>query len=105
MSKYYVLNGHETVKATLLEWDKWFEKADRTVDKTEIGDARVSTVFIGLDHSWDGGRPLLFETMVFGGPLDEEQERCSTWDEAVQQHAAMVARVTSVEAPGEPNGT
>jgi hypothetical protein len=31
--------------------------------------------------------------MVFGGPLDQEQDRCTTWDEAEAMHAAMVARV------------
>lgn len=39
------------------------------------------------------------ETMVFGGPLDAEMERYSTWDEAVAGHAAMVARC---EAEGGP---
>lgn len=28
---------------------------------------RVSTVWLGLDHNWGGGEPLLFETMSFGG--------------------------------------
>ena len=36
---------------------------------------------------------MLFETMVFGGPMDQEQDRCTTWDEAEAMHAAMVARV------------
>ena len=54
----------------------------------------VSTVFLGLDHQFGrGGPPMLFETMIFGDPLDGEMLRCSTWEQAETQHAAMVERV------------
>lgn len=46
----------------------------------------VSTVFLGLDHAWGDGPPMLFETMVFGGSNDEYCERYSTWDEAEAGH-------------------
>ena len=36
---------------------------------------------------------MLFETMVFGGSLDQEQDRCTTWDEAEAMHKAVVERV------------
>lgn len=65
----------------------------RRVGHTETWNGEVSTVFLGLDHSWSGPPPLLFETMVFGGTLDQEQVRYSTWDEAEAGHAAMVAKV------------
>jgi hypothetical protein len=29
---------------------------------------------------------VLFETMIFGSPLDGHEERCCTWAEAEQQH-------------------
>lgn len=71
-----------------------FENIDRRVARDKVGDVTISTVFLGLDHSFDeSGPPILFETMVFGGPLDEEQVRYATWDEAVAGHAAMVQRV------------
>lgn len=54
----------------ILEWARWFETSDRHVSDDLIGDDRVSTVFLGLNHSHGGGEPILFETMVFGGPLD-----------------------------------
>jgi hypothetical protein len=76
-----------------MTWAEGFEKDNRHVADETIGGVRVSTVFLGLDHSFDGGRPLLFETMVFGGALDQEQRRCTTWDEAEKMHAAMVERV------------
>src|SRR5262245_14898324 len=46
----------------------------------------ISTVFLGLDHQWMDGPPLLFETMVFNGPCNEFQERYSTWKEAEEGH-------------------
>ena len=68
-----------------------------TVAKTDVGvsgaKVHVSTVWLGLDHSYDGGPPLIFETMVFGGGLDLEMERYSTEAEALAGHAAMCARV------------
>lgn len=33
--------------------------------KTEIGDYIVSTVDLGLDHSFGDGPPLYYETMIF----------------------------------------
>jgi hypothetical protein len=91
----YILDGHEAKPiADILDWARWYGTADRTVAKTDIGDVRVSTVFLGIDHQFEEeGPPLLFETMIFGGALDEEQWRYSTWDEAVVGHAAAVAQV------------
>jgi hypothetical protein len=84
---YVLTDDHKTVPATLEEWASFFEgRAKRRVALTEEGDIAVSTVFLGLDHNWGEGPPLLFETMIFGGPHDEEQWRYSTWDEAVAGH-------------------
>ena len=92
MSERYVLRGHEAVpEPDLLRWAEWFETADRHVDVTEIGDAKVSTVFLGLNHSFGDEPPTLFETMIFGGSHDGHQARCATWDEAVQMHEAGCA--------------
>jgi hypothetical protein len=94
MSDKYVLDGKMPRKVgSLEEWARWFETAERHVAKDEIGEARVSTVFLGIDHRWGDGPPLLFETMIFGGPHTEYQTRASTWDEAEKQHAEAVALV------------
>lgn len=92
MTDKYILKGHEAVPCNdLLEWAKTFETLDRHVGSDEIGEVRISTVFLGLDHNWFGeGPPLLFETMIFGGPHNDYQERCSTWDEALIQHKTAV---------------
>jgi hypothetical protein len=68
------------------EWARQFDDDQRLVQRDEYGDITVSTVFLGIDHSFGEGRPLLFETMIFGGEHDGYQTRCSTWDEAVEQH-------------------
>jgi hypothetical protein len=87
MSDKYILKGHETVPCdNLFEWAAWFEIADRRVVETEKNGIRVSTVFLGLDHSFGRGKPLLFETMIFGGEHDSYQDRYETWDEAEAGH-------------------
>jgi hypothetical protein len=104
---HYVLVGHVPVKAkNLAEWiagvDERFTKASQfnvdpwQVAMTRIGDVDVSTVFIALDLNFlrrDGDQPLVFETMVFGGAHDGFQQRCSTWDDALEQHEEAVAMV------------
>jgi hypothetical protein len=65
----------------------------KRVAKTKVGDVEVSTVWLGLDHGYEDTGPLIFETLVFGGPLDGEMERYATEAEALAGHEAMVARV------------
>lgn len=95
MAEHYILEGQTIVEAdNLLTWAMWFEKADRTVNKTQIDTGEeVSTVFLGINHQWGDGPPILFETMVFGGEFDEDQYRYSTWDEAVKGHNRVVETV------------
>jgi len=57
------------------------------------GVVSISTVWLGLDHSWWGGPPIIFETMIFGGAHDEAQWRYATHLEAIQGHADAVALV------------
>jgi hypothetical protein len=92
MSDHYILEGHKAVPADLMQWAEFFENtAGRTVALTMVGKVRVSTVFLGIDHSFGSGRgPLLFETMIFGGKHDQYQERYVTWEEAEAGHAEAV---------------
>lgn len=55
--------------------------AMRKVANTEFGSfCEVSTVFLSTDHNFRFvGPPVLWETMVFGGPWDEEQWRDTSW--------------------------
>jgi hypothetical protein len=68
---------------------------NKRVALTELPNGgRVSTVFLGLDHSHGGDIPVLFETMVFPRDSLSEQDmaRYHTWDEAVEGHKDMVLR-------------
>lgn len=77
----------------LMEWAEKFTPDRQRVAKTTIGEAEISTVWLGLDHSFSGGPPLIFETMVFGGPLDQEQDRYTTEEKARAGHEAWCERV------------
>jgi len=72
---HYVLDarGDPVPEPDALEWERWRKQADRSVLRTVVPagpgvEVEVSTVFAGLDHASDGGPPLLYETMIFGGP-------------------------------------
>jgi hypothetical protein len=92
MNDRYKLIGRLAVPCgDLLDWARWLETADRHVGDTRIGVLRVSTVFLGLDHSFGRGEPLLFETMIFGDGEDGYQVRTPTWDAAQKAHAEAVA--------------
>jgi hypothetical protein len=66
----------------------------RVVAQDNIGEFLVSTIFIGLDHSFrNQGPPLIFETMVLKDGESLSCDRCSTWAEAEAQHAKAVAAV------------
>lgn len=91
---HYKLEGKEVIEVDdLMEWATWLESADRGVAEDRIGEVRISTVFLGLDHNYGSGPPLLFETMVFGGKLDGEMYRYTIWQEAEIGHEAMKRRV------------
>ena len=56
---------------------------------------KISTVFLGINPATDSYLPLFFETMVFGGKYDELGDRCSTYEEALNQHRRAISLVTS----------
>ncbi len=91
----YRLDGKQAVPTDLEDAERVF-RGNRHVGDTTIGDTRVSTVFLGVDHAISGP-PVLFETMCFGGSYDGDQERYSTWDEAESGHKRWVERVTTEE--------
>jgi hypothetical protein len=95
----YILDGHTPVPTDdLWTWARAFENhAARVVANTKVGDVTVSTVFLGLNHQFGRGVPLLFETMIFGGPQDNYCMRWPTWAEAEAGHAATVRLLTGDE--------
>ena len=56
-----------------------------------VGDAEVSTVFLGTDYRHLGdGPPILWETMIFGGAHDLRITRYTSKLAALQGHARIV---------------
>lgn len=85
----YILAGEHPVPCDdVTEWTHWMMHNDRHVARTEIQDAKVSTVFLGFCDPYQDP-PMLFETYVFGGPNDGESSRCTTWEEAKVMHKDM----------------
>ena len=99
MTEKYILDGHKVVPCDdLITWGKWLENIDaRRVASNEKGDVKVSTVFLGLNHRFGDGPPLLFETMIFGGPYDQNEDRYSTWEEAEAGHKRMCEKAFEVK--------
>jgi hypothetical protein len=81
---------------TASEWAEDFSKGiDRRVDETLLWwGGRVSTVWLGLNHNYIGGPPLIFETMLFGPKsLDTlDMDRYATEAQAIAGHKQMVKR-------------
>lgn len=103
---YYRLNGRETefvggykemIDASLPITTRLFS--------TEIGQSRISTVFMSMDHGLAGligdGTPVLFETMVLGGEHDGYQERYHTYDEAEEGHKRICDMVDRISIERE----
>ena len=90
MSEYYLLVDKKIVPVdNLLEWAKGFEEGSRIVTQEYVGDQWISTVFLGIDHQWGKGKPVLFETMIFSREDDAFeyfQTRSCTYSEANLMH-------------------
>ena len=74
----------------------WAEKQEdpdyKIVKQTELDNGKfVSTVWLGIDHQYGDGPPLIFETMVFLSKMDYQDldmKRYSSEAEAVAGHKA-----------------
>lgn len=96
MRLYKLENGQAVPCEDILEWGTCFER-DRHVGLDDVivpnvdNLVRVSTVFLGIDHSFGTGAPVLYETIVFGHPnYDQLMIRYTTRTKAEAGHAAVV---------------
>lgn len=99
--------------ARLDAWDREKNEHRYKVVKQEyVEHYWISTVWLGLDHSYIDGPPLIFETMVFNHDTNESDldcERYSTEQQAIEGHARIVEKVrliveaTRKETDTEPN--
>jgi hypothetical protein len=106
MKYMYILDDQKRPVAVddVYTWGKWIQQYEnKRVELTEVDDTyKVSTVFLGTDHSWrDDAEPVLFETMVFSlhdvPGNDLYMQRYCTWDEAVDGHHATVLALATGE--------
>lgn len=73
---------------TPAEWEALHEdESYLRIGLDHVGPMEISTVWLGIDHNFSRqGAPILFETMIFGGPLDLYQVRFRTEEEAQRGH-------------------
>lgn len=100
LGTYILVDGKPVAEPDMQKWSQWMKTAERAVGKTKVGEAHVSTVFLGLDHSFgNGSEPVLWETMIFGGEHDQYQERYTSLDEAKAGHERAVEMARVSEEP------
>lgn len=79
-----------------LTWAKLFEKrridGSFRVGQDFVDGHEISTVWLGMEHGWRDGKPLIFETMIFkeGSRRDCYCERYATYSEAMDGHVKAV---------------
>lgn len=96
---HYILEGKEIIPCDVITWGRFLETGDRVIGRWGFASCDVSTVFLGMDHRFGRpGPPLVFETLIFGGPLDDTMERYATYDEAELGHMYWCGQVVRYEA-------
>ncbi|HEY2351958.1 MAG TPA: hypothetical protein VGH83_05575 [Candidatus Acidoferrum sp.] len=80
-----------------IEWAEWYETADRRVAYTDTGNGCIiSTIFLGLDFNFNPMRdpltykPVLWETLIMGGPLNGRMWRYHSRELAELGHKRAV---------------
>ena len=100
MTERYILKDGLAVQCPdLMEWGAWMEAHRSKSQKIfKISGLRLSTVFLGLDHSFGLGEPLLWETMLFNDDLGESegQWRFTFQGEAYEFHDAKVKELKAL---------
>jgi len=94
--KRYVLSkdGETPIEST--NDDEWglfmWDVSNRRVALETINGITISTIFLGIDHSYFGGSPILWETMVFDEKMiNQKEDRCSgNREQAEAMHIKMV---------------
>lgn len=106
--KWYQLNKDKTVTMLsdgIYPTDSYINDDCKRVGLDNIGDVRISTVFLFFDHSLNFGDPglsrdpILFESMIFGGEHTDYQRRYHTYDEALQGHNNLVKSIQEDKDP------
>lgn len=108
---YYLLHDDNTITSTnnhiafaKNKHEKWKIRQEYVVVKGHK--FFVSTVWLGIDHSFRGGPPLLFETMVFeerdissepSFDVEVDCVRYHSYQDAIDGHQKMITKVKNKE--------
>ena len=100
----YILDkdGNPVPCPDVKKWAKWFEKdGNRVVALNELPNGvSVSTVFLGIDYNAPrGGKPILWETMIFNGEYGGYQKRYTSLELAKEGHKKAVNLVRGKDCP------
>lgn len=99
--RYYILDadGEPVPCDDVIAWARWFGETQTTGarvvaqsrdERPGAADVLVSTVFLGADHNFGRvGAPVLWESLVFGGPTDGEMRRYTSRAAALAGHQAL----------------
>ena len=100
MSEFYDRKGKPM---EMMDWARALESVDRQIGNDTIDGQHVSTVWLGLSRNLygDDGPPLIFETMIFGGPHDQYCDRYSTEEAALAGHNRTVEALREGRDPQE----
>lgn len=99
---HYILNkDQEPVEVeNIIDWAHWMSTHERRVmltkfESTDKNDKEIliSTVFLGVDHNFGNGPPILWETMIFPDDKWRYQRRHTSRYEAVIAHEEAQAFV------------
>jgi hypothetical protein len=95
---FWIEDAEGNARPALSDWEylRWRRQAFRHVGDDTLNGYRVSTVFLGVNHQFGDGPPLLYETMIFrGGDPGQEVfcDRYSTRAQAAEGHARALAAI------------
>jgi hypothetical protein len=94
---FYILDEQDRpLLVNQTEYDRWHKSLPDDIMKTSFGftlardetkGVCVSTVYLGMDHGYGEGLPVLWETMVFtDDERDGYSERATSRSEALESH-------------------
>ena len=96
---HYILNEDKTIEPielfddngkimedNLLRWSEFFAIGNRRIGL----DGNISTVFLGIDHSFLQDEPILFETAIEENGKWNVVERYETYEQALLGHKKWV---------------
>ena len=94
---YYDRDGLSISAAewSVLHADMSYKRVAQNYVMTKKGPVLVSTVWLGMDHGYGSGKPIIFETMIFADDkkLNDQMWRYSNEEDAIKGHHFAVELV------------